>query len=91
MRMDKKKALEIAKEIDGDVSVDCQELVIDIYNDVEYVLFEELTVENKKLHLDIEKLDDKPKLIENINRTLLWILAVNSAIFSIVIAEVIYK
>ena len=83
--MDKKKALEIAKEIDGDVSVDCQELVIDIYNDIEEVVFKELAIENKNLHIKIEKLNNNPKLIESINRTLLWILAVNTAVFTVLV------
>ena len=43
-------ALKKAKEIDGDTYVDCQELVIDIYNQVEEVIFKELAEENKRLH-----------------------------------------
>lgn len=52
--MTKEKALKIAKEIDSDVYVDCQELVIDIYNNVEEVVFNDLAIENKSLKQQLE-------------------------------------
>lgn len=47
--MTKEKAINIAKEIDGEEFVDCQELVIDIYNHVEDFIFSKLSIENKML------------------------------------------
>jgi hypothetical protein len=56
--MNKKEALKIAKEIDGETYVDCQELVIDIYNHVEEVVFNKLARENKRLKSDYIKEQD---------------------------------
>lgn len=52
--MNKEKALKIAREIDGNTYVDCQELVNDIYNNVNEVIYSDLSKEVKSLHIQLE-------------------------------------